>query len=71
VRDWTGRLTGPDARGRLQRYCRVLATRAGLDEQRVWEWGYLERVSTGLYVMSIGAHDVGLRFLASAERLLD
>jgi streptomycin 6-kinase len=71
VRDWTGRLTGPDARGRLQRYCRVLATRTGLDEQRIWEWGYLERVSTGLYVMSIGAHDVGLRFLTSAERLLD
>jgi streptomycin 6-kinase len=70
VRDWVGHLSGPDARAVLEGYCALLAGRTGLDEQRIWEWGYLERVSTGLFVMSLGAHAVGLRYLASAERLL-
>jgi streptomycin 6-kinase len=70
VRDWVGHLSGPDARAVLEGYCALLAGRTGLDEQRIWEWGYLERVSTGLFVMSLGAHAVGLRYLTSAERLL-
>ena len=70
VRDWVGHLSGPDARAVLEGYCALLAGRTGIDEQRIWEWGYLERVSTGLFVMSLGAHAVGLRYLTSAERLL-
>jgi streptomycin 6-kinase len=71
VRDWSGRLTGADARPVLEGYCTLLANRTGLDEQRIWEWGFLERVSTGLYVTAFGAHEVGRRLLTSAERLLD
>lgn len=70
VRDWVGQLSGPDPRTVLEGYCALLAGRTGVDEQRIWEWGFLERVSTGLYVMSFGADAVGLRFLTSAERLL-
>ncbi|HJY25736.1 MAG TPA: aminoglycoside phosphotransferase family protein, partial [Actinomycetes bacterium] len=71
VRDWTHRLTGPNALAVLQRYCTLLADRTGVDEQRIWEWGYLERVSTGLYVTAFGADQVGRRLLESAERLVD
>lgn len=70
LRDWTGRLRGPDARAVLERYCLLLAERSGVDATRIWEWGFLERVSTGLYVMSFGAEEIGRRFLDSAERLL-
>jgi streptomycin 6-kinase len=70
VRDWVGHLSGRDARAVLEGYCALLAGRTGIDEQRIWEWGYLERVSTGLFVLSLGAHAVGLRYLTSAERLL-
>ena len=71
VRDWVAQVSGPDARPVLEGYCALLAARTGIDEQRIWEWGYLERVSTGLYVMSLGGHAVGLRFLTSAERLIE
>jgi streptomycin 6-kinase len=61
----------PDARAVLEGYRRLLANRTGLDEQRIWEWGFLERVSTGLYVPAFGADEVGRRLLTSAELLLD
>ena len=41
-----------------RRYCAVLADRSGVDAQRIWEWAFLERVSTGLYVLDVvGAAD--------------
>lgn len=73
LRDWSSRLLGPDARAVAEGYCAVLAERSGVDAQRIWEWGFLERVSTGLYVLDVvGAPDrVARPFLASAERLAD
>jgi len=32
----------------------MLASACGADEVTVWQWGYVERVSTGLYVQSLG-----------------
>jgi len=73
LRDWSSRLLGPDARALAEGYCTVLAERSGVDRQRIWEWGFLERVSTGLYVLDVvGAPDrVARPYLDSAERLLD
>ncbi|MGI8645641.1 MAG: aminoglycoside phosphotransferase family protein [Nocardioides sp.] len=71
LRDWTARLTGGDARAVLEGYCDLLAEHTGLEWQRIWEWGFLERVSTGLYVMGFGADRIGRPFLDSAEALLD
>jgi len=71
LRDWSARLTGPGARDRLGRWCQLLAERSGVDATRIWEWGYLERVSTGLFVRSFGAEQAGQPFLRSAELLLD
>jgi len=71
LRDWTGRLTGGNARAVLERYCDLLAEHTGLDRQRIWEWGFLERVSTGLYVSSFGADRIGATFLLSATALVD
>lgn len=71
IRDWSSQLRGPDPRGVLRGYCALVAQRSGLDAQAIWEWGYLERVSTGLYVMGFGAERVGKPFLETAGRLLD
>ena len=51
----------------------MLAERSGVDAQRIWEWGFLERVSTGLYLLDVvGAPDwVARPYLDSAERLVD
>ena len=51
--------------------CRLLADRTGVDATRIWRWAFLERVSTGLYVLGFGSEAVGRPFLTSAERLLD
>lgn len=69
LRDWTGQLAG-DASAVLGGYCDLLADASGLDRRAIWEWGFLERVSTGLYVLGFGAHAVGRRFLDSAGALL-
>ncbi len=71
LRDWCARLHGSDARGTLERYCRVVADHAGVDAGRVWRWAYLERVTTGLYVLDLGAAAVGRPYLDTAALLLD
>jgi streptomycin 6-kinase len=70
LRDWTGQLRGTDARSTLESYCARLAERSGVDARRIWEWGFIERVSTGLYLASFGADGLAARFLASAEALV-
>lgn len=57
ARDWCDELTAaPDPRALLRSYCR----RLGGDPQAVWEWAFVERVSTGLYVGSLGGHSLHL-----------
>jgi streptomycin 6-kinase len=48
---------------------RWLARRCGLDETAIWEWGALERVSTGLLATQIGLQPVGAQMLAAADHL--
>ncbi len=71
LRDWSSRLLGPDARAVAEGYCATLAGRSGVDATRIWEWGFLERVSTGLYLLDVvRSPAVGIPFLRSAEQLL-
>jgi streptomycin 6-kinase len=70
IRDWNSRLPAGDAASPARRYCRLLADHTGLDQRAIWEWGYLERVSTGLYILERGAEDLARPYLETAERLL-
>lgn len=56
-------LTG-DPRDRARR----LAVRTGLDATAIWEWGVVERVSTGLVCTIVGL-PVGREMLAAADRI--
>ena len=47
----------------------VFATVTGADLRGIWEWAYLERVSTGLYMTELGIAR-GRDLLAAAERLV-
>ena len=69
LRDFSSHLRGPDAASVLRGWCEDVAARAGVDPERVREWAFLERVSTGLYVTSFGAPAVGRPFLDSAAHL--
>ncbi|SDS29086.1 streptomycin 6-kinase [Friedmanniella luteola] len=70
LRDWSAHLDGPGARRRLEGWCQVLADRSGVDATRIWEWGFLERVSTGLHVRSFGAERAAEPFLRTAALLV-
>jgi len=73
VRDFSATLLADPAGAvdRLRAWCRRVAAPAGVDPDRVWAWGFLERVSTGLYVRSFGAPAVAGPFLRSAALLVD
>ena len=55
----------------VEAYAQLLAERTGVDVTRIWRWAYLERVSTGLYVLGFGSEAVARPFLDSAAVLLD
>ena len=48
---------------------RWLAARTGLDPVAIWEWGVVERVSTGLLAERIDLQPVGRQMLAAADHL--
>lgn len=48
---------------------RWLARRCGLDAEAIWEWGVVERVSTGLLATRIGLQPVGGQMLAAADHV--
>jgi streptomycin 6-kinase len=70
LRDWCPPLLAGNTPSLARRYCRLLAAESGIDETAIWEWGLLERVSTGLFLLNIGAVELGRPFLSTAERLL-
>ena len=55
--------------GDLHERARWLAQRTGLDEKAVWEWGVVERVSTGLLGTRVGLQPVARQMLAAADEL--
>jgi streptomycin 6-kinase len=48
---------------------RWLAASTGLDADAIWEWGVVERVSTGLLCTEIDLQPVGREMLAAADEL--
>ncbi len=70
LRDWCQQLLAGDTVALARRYCELLSAQTGIDETAIWEWGFLERVSTGLYGLEIGAQEFARPFLECAERLV-
>ncbi|MFD0851280.1 aminoglycoside phosphotransferase, partial [Actinomadura adrarensis] len=72
LREWNDELLASDDPSRTaRRYAELLADGSGLeDETAIWEWGYLERVSSGLYLLELGADDLARPFLETAEALV-
>jgi streptomycin 6-kinase len=50
---------------------RGLAARTGCDPVAIWEWGVIERVSTGLLATAIGLQPVGAQMLRAADAITD
>ena len=70
LRDWCPEVLAGDAPSVAHGYCRQIAARTGKDAAAIWEWGFLERVSTGLYVLSLTPEVLTRPHLTSAEAIL-
>ena len=69
MRDWTDELlAASDAVELGLAWCTRLSENTGVDARAIWEWAFLERVSTGLFLLRLGEHDSGTRFLEIARR---
>ena len=55
--------------GDLHERARRLANRTGLDVNAIWEWGVVERVSTGLLGTRVGLQPIAGQMLAAADQL--
>lgn len=71
MRDWSAELLSGDTIRLARERCELLAELAGVEERAIWQWGYVERVSTSMVLLEIGMTDEGFESLAVAERLCD
>lgn len=55
----------PVRRGRER--CTYLAEICGVDERAIWQWGFMERVSTGLHLLELGIEEEAREMLEVAD----
>lgn len=67
MREWSDELLVGDAAGLGRERCAHLGRLTGVDSRAIWEWGFVERVSTGLLATQVGAEQMGTEILAVAE----
>jgi streptomycin 6-kinase len=71
IRSYPARiLDATDPVALVRAWCDRLAAVTNVDPQAIWEWGFFERVSTGLHLIRYGHAEEGRIHLASAECLL-
>lgn len=66
MREWAEDLLAGDPVLLGRARCRQLAARTGVEETPIWEWGFMERVSTGLLATKLGMAEAA-DFLAVAD----
>lgn len=69
MREWSAELLAGDTERLARERCEMLAVATDVDATAIWQWGYVERVSTGLTMLDIGMREEGLESLAVAERI--
>jgi streptomycin 6-kinase len=66
MREWSAELLAGDPRVLGMQRCRRLAALTGVDPEAIWQWGFIERLSTGLLCLKVGLEG-GSAMLAVAE----
>jgi streptomycin 6-kinase len=67
MREWTDELLAGDPLRLGVARCQRLAALTGVAEEPIWQWGFIERVSTALLCLHVGLEG-GREMLAVAER---
>lgn len=66
MREWPDDLIeDPLENGKIR--CSLLGQLTGVDTQGIWEWGYIQSVSTGLFLIKNGQESFGYNMLKVAE----
>ena len=70
IREWNSvLLAADDPSSEVRAWSRLLADETGVDEQAIWEWAYIERVTSGLHLVALGLLEQGRPFLEVARLL--
>jgi streptomycin 6-kinase len=66
MREWIDELIAdPVRRGRER--CAYLSHLTGTDTQAIWEWGFMQCMSTGLFLIQVGQERSGIQMLEVAD----
>ncbi len=68
MREWSPELLAGDAVVLGTERCRRLSALTGESPAPIWQWGFIERVSTGLYLHRLGMHAEATEILDVATR---
>ena len=69
MRDWDEAMLSGDSLGIARARCTRLSDLTGVDPHAIWQWGFMEGVSTGLYLRKLGRPELGTIMLRVAEQL--
>jgi len=67
MREWAEDLMAGDALARGRDRAALLADLTGVSEQAIWQWGFIERVSTGLHILDVGRKKDAEAYLQVAD----
>jgi streptomycin 6-kinase len=67
MREWSEELLAGDALALGKVRCALLHDLTGVDETAIWQWGFIERVSTGLLLWQLGFRTDAVQHFAIVE----
>lgn len=67
LREWNADLRAGDPYQRGRERSALLAKLTSLDPRALWQWGFMERVSTGMYLLKLGEEREGRDYLEIAD----
>lgn len=70
LRAWDEGISGRHAHDIARSHARHLTTRTQVPSEAIWQWGFIERVSTGLHLLSTGQTEKGQASLKIAEAIV-
>ena len=71
MREWNSELLLGSPVSEAKQRCQLLAELSAVDHHAIWQWGFIERVSTGLVLLQIGMREEGSEYLTVADCLRD
>jgi streptomycin 6-kinase len=67
MREWGAELLAGDPLAAGRRRCHRLAQLTGVASEPIWQWGFVERTSSGLLLLKLGLDDLAQEFFTVAE----